>query len=344
MRRGGAGALGFEMGGIQSEIPFRGAVGVVNQHEMRIVFQAFGLLRHRLRILRDEARAEDANDDVHDGDEAEHIPGSAKIQAAEIAANGRDDGAARKPHFPRANLLEAIAGQREIDCRGDGRASDEFQNFVRQAVRRRRVRAHAKARRDGLELLLLLVDAAAASPPPRLVDERAVRGVHQADDAVVHMHGHFGGKMRDAVALAEFRELGRGEGRAIEARRIRRRHVNPDIAVALLARKCAGIDAVGAEFRVRGERGDFAALARVAVEFPAVITALDRFAVAMAVRKRHAAMRAGVTEGEGSALRVASDDERDFEEHCRAQIASANFAGAQGGIPEVPEHAEIGGV
>ena len=42
------------MRSFQLEIPFGGTVGVVDQHEMRIVLQAFGLQFHRVAILFDE--------------------------------------------------------------------------------------------------------------------------------------------------------------------------------------------------------------------------------------------------------------------------------------------------
>ena len=51
-----AGALGFQVGGFQLEIPFGGAVGVVDQHEVRIVLQAFGLEFHGAAVLLDEFR------------------------------------------------------------------------------------------------------------------------------------------------------------------------------------------------------------------------------------------------------------------------------------------------
>jgi hypothetical protein len=49
-----AGALGFLVRGFQLEIPFGGAVGVVDQHEVRVVLKAFGLQFHGAAVLFDE--------------------------------------------------------------------------------------------------------------------------------------------------------------------------------------------------------------------------------------------------------------------------------------------------
>jgi hypothetical protein len=56
------------------------------------------------------------------------------------------------------------------------------------------------------------------------------------------------------------------------------------------------------------ERRDQLALAGVGVESPAVVRAFDLLAVETSAGKRHAAMRAGVAQGEGLALPVASDN------------------------------------
>ncbi len=65
------------------------------------------------------------------------------------------------------------------------------------------MRAHAKAVGNGLKIFFLLVDAVAAAPPPGLVDEGPVRGIHEADDAVIDADGHVGGEVGEFVFLAE---------------------------------------------------------------------------------------------------------------------------------------------
>ena len=63
---------------------------------------------------------------------------------------------------------------------------------------------------DGFEALGFFVDAGGRAPPPGLVNEGAVRGVHEADDAVVDVAGEVGGEMRGAEAFCEFGQGGDG--------------------------------------------------------------------------------------------------------------------------------------
>ena len=63
--------------------------------------------------------------------------------------------------------------------------------------------AHAKTAGDGLVSFFLDANAALAAPPPGLVNVRAVRGVEQADDAVVYVAGQLALDMLELVALAE---------------------------------------------------------------------------------------------------------------------------------------------
>jgi hypothetical protein len=53
----------------------------------------------------------------------------------------------------------------------------------------------------------------------------------------------------------------------------------------------------------------------VGVESPAVVRAFDLLAVELSAGKGHAAMGAGVAQGKGLALAVASDDQRLFQQH-----------------------------
>jgi hypothetical protein len=52
----------------------------------------------------------------------------------------------------------------------------------------------------------------------------------------------------------------------------------------------------------------------VNVELPAVISALEIFAVEVTAVERHAAMRAGIAQGKRATGTIAADDERNFEQ------------------------------
>src|SRR5438445_550526 len=150
------------------------------------------------------------------------------------------------------------------------------------------------------------------APPPRLMDEGAVCGIHQADDAMIDGARQVGGEIGEFVVLAEFRNLGGGgrSGRGLGKSRAGWAGIgneDPDEIVALFAGIAAGVDAVDLQRLLGDERGDQLALAGVGVESPAVVGTFDLLAVEVSAGKRHAAVRAGVARSEGLALLVASN-------------------------------------
>src|SRR6266404_2357390 len=138
------------------------------------------------------------------------------------------------------------------------------------------------------------------------MDEWTVRGIHQADDAVVDGAGQIGGEIGEFVMLAEFWNLGGGRGRERGLRESGAGwagigNEDPDEIVALFAGIAASVDAVDFKSLLGDERRDQFALAGVGVESPAVVGAFDLLAVEVSAGKRHAAMRAGVAQGKGLA-------------------------------------------
>jgi hypothetical protein len=121
------------------------------------------------------------------------------------------------------------------------------------------VRAHAKAKIDGLEDFLLFVNGIAAAPPPCLVDERSVRRIHQPDNAVIHAAGQVGRQIGKFVFLAEGWNTRRACGglctlRESRSRWRRLRNKDPDEAIIFFACVTAGVDAIDSEFLIRGQR------------------------------------------------------------------------------------------
>src|SRR5438445_13510359 len=82
--------------------------------------------------------------------------------------------------------------------------------------------------------------------------------------------------------------------------------------------------------------------AGVPIKLPAVVAALERYAVKVAERERHPAVRTTIAQGEGPALRVTAQHQGHFEQHCRGERAAADLAAAHRRIPEIPEHPGIG--
>ena len=168
------GAARLDEIGFEREIPFGGAVRVVDQHEARIVFQALGLADHRFLILPQKGFGESAENEYG----KRNIPRGDEIDAAKIAANRSDGGAAGKPKLAGLNDFGAHVGENEVDGGGDGSAGHFFEQLVGRAVGAGRMWTHAKAVRNRLEFLFFFVNATAAAPEPGLMHERAVSRVH----------------------------------------------------------------------------------------------------------------------------------------------------------------------
>src|SRR5229473_6390059 len=179
------------------------------------------------------------------------------------------------------------------------------------------------------------------APPPCLVDERAVRGIHKSDDAMIDGAWQVGGEIGEFVMLAEFRNLRRGSGRGHGLRESGAGwawvgNEDPDEIIALFAGITAGVDAVDFQILIGDERRNQLALAGVSVESPPVVGAFDLLAVELSIGKRHTAMRAGVAEGKGLALSVASNNQRLFEQHslCYCELSATELTGRQRAVPE----------
>ncbi len=65
------------------------------------------------------------------------------------------------------------------------------------------------------------------------------------------------------------------------------------------------------------------------VELPAVVSALEVLAVEAAAVEGHAAVRAGVAQGEGLANAVAADDERNLEQRRFIKLVAVDAIGGQ---------------
>jgi len=120
--------------------------------------------------------------------------------------------------------------------------------------------------------------------------------------------------------------------------------VHPDEIVLLFAGVATGVDTVDSHRLIRGERRDELALAVVHVELPSVIGAFEIFTIELAGVERHAAVRAGVAEGEGMVLAIASDDKGNLEKRGFVELVAMNSIGGQRAVPEAGEHQGVGGL
>ena len=88
MLKPGSSAAGIEIGLLELEIPLGGTIGVVDQHEMGIVFQTFRLLFHGLAILLDELGKNELQQLGAERHPAKDVPGGDYVDAAMIAGDG----------------------------------------------------------------------------------------------------------------------------------------------------------------------------------------------------------------------------------------------------------------
>jgi hypothetical protein len=84
------------------------------------------------------------------------------------------------------------------------------------------------------------------------------------------------------------------------------------------------------------------ALTSVGFEPPAVVSAFDLLSIELPAMQGHAAVWAGVTQGEGPSLMVATQYQRDFEQHGFLKLVAMNAVGWHSAIPEAGEHERIG--
>jgi hypothetical protein len=75
-----------------------------------------------------------------------------------------------------------------------------------------------------------------------------------------------------------------------------------------------------------------------------VISALEILSVEAAAVERHAAVWAGVAQGEGLSDAVAAEDEGNLEQCRLIEVVAVNAIGGQGAIPEAGEHECVGGL
>src|SRR5271166_2275290 len=322
---------------LEGEIPLRGAVGVVDEHERGIVPEALGLLDHGDLVLADEAAPEKCRNRSYKWDGVEDVPCRSDIDPAGICNCRSYSCEAGEPLVSAADGFVAAVGKNEVDGSGDGLAVDAEQ-FVGRAVSRWRMGGHAEAVGDGLEVLFLFVDAGLFAPPPGLVDEGSVGRVHEADDAVVDVAGQVGGEMRTAGTGAELGDFGRrGLLAGTGASGAGLGDVDPGVSVTLFAGKSGGIDLRGIECVAGGERGDLLALAAGGLEGPSVVFAGELMPVEPSAGKRDAAVRATVAHGEELAVLFSPQHERNAQEHGGVELPAAQRLATHGRIPVVVE-------
>src|SRR5438270_12323810 len=183
--------LCLKVGILELEVPFAELVGVVNQHQGRVVAQPFGLQFHRQLVLTDEFTGKNVENRLYQRHPGKDIPSRTEVDPATGLIDGSNDGAVGDPTVADPNLLDPDIGERKFD-RSSNRIAIKAQEFIRPAVRTGCVRADTKSHGNGLKSLLFLVNTAPGTPPPGLVNKWTMGRVHQSDDSMVNIAWQLG--------------------------------------------------------------------------------------------------------------------------------------------------------
>ncbi len=281
--------------------PARLRVRVVDQHQARIMHEAFALAHHDLPVLVEE----DAHENLEDRRERRHPARRGPedlVHLGALVGDRGDRGQANHRMAVAVHFFDPQAGQPI----GDFSLDLLPERLVDEVLRRQWMAHHPPAQLDRLELLFLRPQLGGlVLEPPRRMHERGMGRIHETEGGVV---GRAGERQHDGRR----RHLCIGEHR--HARRLRRlgdrlagpREVDPDEALALDARIGAAADLGEIDDLALAQRWDLHAGAAL-IETPAVIAAGDGLAVEAAVVQRDAPVRADIAQREHLAVAAAAD-------------------------------------
>ncbi|CAE6715881.1 hypothetical protein NSPZN2_11445 [Nitrospira defluvii] len=323
-----------QVGGFQLVVPLGRGVGVVDQHQCRFVFQSHRLPLHCLFVLLHENIGEIPEQGLGEREPGKDVPGGGKIDPALLLPHRRHGGTRGDEHRSALHELKPLIGEDEVDGRRQRPAVEFVEELVRPAVFGRRVRHHPEPVGDGLEGLCLVVHAGLGSPPRALVDEGAVRGIHEPDDAVVDGTIQDRGDLDHAIGRGRQRKARQFRYRLIRPLRIGQIH--PHVPVCFLARVGGDPDLLGSKRRSL-DKGRNVTTATARIKLPSVIGALDPFSVEVTEGQGHASMRTNISHGRHCTLPVTAHENRLSQHDLGLHLADGQGLAGRGRIPETEQ-------
>src|SRR5581483_3315875 len=113
------------------------------------------------------------------------------------------------------------------------------------------------------------------------------------------------------------------------------RHIDPGVAIALLAGECGSVYACWIERVAAGQRRNLHALSAARLKAPSVILAGQLPPIEPSIRQRNAAVRAAVSHGKEPSIRTPPQHQRNPQQHGRSQLLALQRPAAHRRIPVV---------
>jgi hypothetical protein len=330
----------FQPGLLQSEIPLRRLIRIVDQHQPRIEPQTLRLLHHRLLILPYKSSPKKRSDRSYKWHPVKNIPSRTHINPASRSRNRRHRSQAGKPLLPGPDRLIPPIRQHKINRRRN-RLPINPQQLVRRRVRTGSVRRHPKPRIppvilavfQRLKILRLLMNTRPAPPPPRLMHKRPMCRVHQPDNPMVHIAGQLRHQMRRPKPSRKLRHLRHSGQLTHNPPRSRLGQINPRIPIPLLTRKRPGKNLRRVQRLMARQRRNLSALPRTRLKPPPMIFASHRLPIEPPRRQRNPAMRTKIPHRKQLSIILPSHEQRHSQQHRLSSLLRTQLTHAHRRIP-----------
>lgn len=327
---------------LQSEVPLRRLIRIIDQHQPRMKPQPLSLLDHRLLILPHKPRPKKRSNRSYKWNVVKNIPGCNHIDPASRSRHRRNRSQTRKPLLPRAYRLVPPIRQDKINRRRN-RLAINSQQLIRRRVRARRMRRHPKpgippiilSVFQRLKVLRLLMNTSRRTPPPGLVHKRPMRRIHQPDNPVIHIARQLRHQMRTPKPHRKLRHLRhrRQSLSHLHSPRPHLRQINPRKPIALLARKRPRIDLRRIQRLMACQRRNLPALPAARLKLPTVILAGHRLPIEPPSRKRNPPMRTKIPHRKQLSPRLPSQQQRNPQQQRLRRLALPQRPSTQRRIP-----------
>jgi hypothetical protein len=330
----------LQPGLLQSEVPLRRLICIVNQHQPRIEPQPLRLLHHRLLILPHKPPPKKRSDRSYKWHPIKNIPRRTNINPASRSRNRRNRSQAGKPLLASPDRLIPPVRQHKVNRRSN-RLPINPEQLIRRRVRARCMRRHPKPRIppvilavvQRLKVLLLLMNTRPAPPPPRLMHKRPMRRVHQPDNPMVHIARQLRRQMRRPKPSRKLRHLRHSRQLTHNPPRPRLRQIHPRIPIPLLARKRPRKNLRRVQRLMARQRRNLPTLPRARLKPPPMIFASHRLPIKPTRRQRNPPMRTKIPHGKQLAVILPSHQQRHPQQHRLRGLLSTQPTHAHGRIP-----------